>query len=95
MISYILVATCVGELAYESFRAWRRPTWSLSDLVRPLFTVAVVLLLSRAIVWYEAVPFWVWPALAFLAAATVGLAVYKYAATAPTRSEAAAQTAPR
>lgn len=59
MISYILVAWCVGALAYVSSRAWRRPTWSLSDLISPVLTVAVVLLLSRAIAWYEAAPFWV------------------------------------
>lgn len=95
MISYILVAWCVGALPYVSFRTWRRPTWSLRDLISPVLTVAVVLLLSRAITWYEAAPFWVSPVLLFASVATVGLAVYKYAATAANRSEAAAQTAPR
>lgn len=77
MISYILLVVCVVTLAIEAVRAWRRPEQSFSGLISPVITVAVVLLLSRAIAWYEAVPFWAWPVLSLLAAVTVGVAVYK------------------
>ena len=95
MISYLLLAVCAVALAIEAVRAWRRPELSFSGLIGPVITVAVVLLLSRAIDWHEAVPCWVWPVLSLLAAVAVGIAVSKCVATQASRLQATAQTAPR